>query len=212
MIASWRFPAGVAIFGVGFAAPLAIPLLVASEMPAPWKTAISGVLAVGVPEVMMLLAAAVMGKEGFAELKRRAGRIFARHGPPQQVSRARYRVGLVMFVVPLLLGFFPPTQGIASGLRQQLLNLAFGLMLFFLARIQGSMYFLNNVAEESIVLRARKSIRTNALFFLPLFIGVAAAIYLEEYAPDNWVSRAIRTNIANLAGLDAQFLCHTFRQ
>jgi cytochrome d ubiquinol oxidase subunit II len=57
-------------------------------------------------------------------------------------------------------------------------NLAFGLMLFFLARIQGSMYFLNNVAEESIVLRARKSIRTNALFFLPLFIGVAAAILL----------------------------------
>jgi cytochrome d ubiquinol oxidase subunit II len=57
-------------------------------------------------------------------------------------------------------------------------NLAFGLMLFFLARIQGSMYFLNNVAEESIALRARKSIRTNALFFLPLFIGVAAAILL----------------------------------
>ncbi len=57
-------------------------------------------------------------------------------------------------------------------------NVAFGLMLFFLARIQGSMYFLNNVAEESITIRARKSIRTNALFFLPLFIGVAAAILL----------------------------------
>ena len=104
----WRFPVGVAIFGVGLAAPLAIPLVVASEMPTPWKTAISGVLAVGVPEVMMLLAAAVMGKEGFAELKRRAGRIFARHGPPQQVSRTRYRVGLVMFVVPLLLGWLGP--------------------------------------------------------------------------------------------------------
>jgi hypothetical protein len=77
-------------------------------MPTPWKTAISGGLAVGVPEVMMLLAAAVMGKEGFAELKRRTGRIFARHGPPQQVSRARYRVGLVMFVVPLLLGWLGP--------------------------------------------------------------------------------------------------------
>lgn len=57
-------------------------------------------------------------------------------------------------------------------------NVAFGLMLFFLARIQGSMYFLNNVAAESIAVRARKSIGTNALFFLPLFIGVAAAILL----------------------------------
>jgi small-conductance mechanosensitive channel len=31
-------------------------------------------------------------------------------------------------LVPLLLGFFPPTQGIASGLRQQLLGLALGLV------------------------------------------------------------------------------------
>lgn len=64
-------------------------------------------------------------------------------------------------------------------------NVAFGLMLFFLARIQGSMYFLNNVAEESIAVRARKSVRTNALFFLPLFIGVAVAILLMSgYAYD----------------------------
>ncbi|MDH5588557.1 MAG: phosphate ABC transporter permease PstA [Gemmatimonadota bacterium] len=32
-------------------------------------------------------------------------------------------------------------------------------------------------------------------------ISVAAAIYLEEYAPKNWVTRAIQTNIANLAGV-----------
>ncbi len=64
-------------------------------------------------------------------------------------------------------------------------NVAFGLMLFFLARIQGSMYFLNNVAEESIAVRARKSVRTNSLFFLPLFIGVVVAILLMNgYAYD----------------------------
>jgi hypothetical protein len=111
MIPSWRFPAGVAIFGVGFAAPLAIPLVVASEMPAPWKTAISGVLAVGVPEVMMLLAAAVMGKEGFAELKRRIGRFFRRYGPPDAVGPTRYRVGLALFVLPLVLGWLGPYLG-----------------------------------------------------------------------------------------------------
>ena len=32
-------------------------------------------------------------------------------------------------------------------------------------------------------------------------IGVGAAIYLEEYATDNWFNRIIRTNINNLAGV-----------
>ncbi len=32
-------------------------------------------------------------------------------------------------------------------------------------------------------------------------IGVGAAIFLEEYASDNWVTRVIRTNLANLAGV-----------
>lgn len=37
------------------------------------------------------------------------------------------------------------------------------------------------------------------LFAAPM--GVAAAVYLEEYALDNWVNRLIRTNINNLAGV-----------
>ena len=32
-------------------------------------------------------------------------------------------------------------------------------------------------------------------------VGVGAAIYLEEYASDNWFNRFIRTNINNLAGV-----------
>lgn len=32
-------------------------------------------------------------------------------------------------------------------------------------------------------------------------IGVGAGIYLEEYAPDNWFTRIIQINIANLAGV-----------
>ncbi|MEX1018235.1 MAG: phosphate ABC transporter permease PstA [Litorilinea sp.] len=37
------------------------------------------------------------------------------------------------------------------------------------------------------------------LFALP--VGVGAAIYLEEYAADNWFNQTIETNIANLAGV-----------
>jgi phosphate transport system permease protein len=32
-------------------------------------------------------------------------------------------------------------------------------------------------------------------------VSVAAAIYLEEYAPRSWLTKAIQTNIANLAGI-----------
>jgi phosphate transport system permease protein len=32
-------------------------------------------------------------------------------------------------------------------------------------------------------------------------LGVGAAIYLEEYAPDNWLTRLIEINISNLAGV-----------
>jgi phosphate transport system permease protein len=38
-----------------------------------------------------------------------------------------------------------------------------------------------------------------ALFSFP--IGVAAAMYLTEYARDNWINRLLQTNISNLAGV-----------
>jgi phosphate transport system permease protein len=46
------------------------------------------------------------------------------------------------------------------------------------------------------------SIWVIALTMLMAFpIGICAAIYLEEYATDNWFNRIIRTNIYNLAGV-----------
>jgi len=38
-----------------------------------------------------------------------------------------------------------------------------------------------------------------ALFAFP--VGVGAAVYLEEYAPEHWLTRLIEINIANLAGV-----------
>ena len=107
----WRFRVGVTIFAAGFAAPLAIPLVTSSDLPTAWKTAIAGALAVGVPEVMMVMAAAVMGKEGFARLKSQFGRFLKKYGPPEQVSRGRYRTGLVMFTLPLVLAWIVPYLG-----------------------------------------------------------------------------------------------------
>jgi phosphate transport system permease protein len=36
---------------------------------------------------------------------------------------------------------------------------------------------------------------------ISIFLGLGAAIYLEEYAKNNWFTRFIKTNIANLAGV-----------
>ena len=104
----WRFPVGVMIFVTGFAAPLAIPLVTSSDLPTAWKTAIAGALAVGVPEIMMVAAAAVMGKEGFARLKSHFGRFLSKYGPPDEVGRTRYQVGLLMFATPLLVAWLGP--------------------------------------------------------------------------------------------------------
>ncbi len=37
--------------------------------------------------------------------------------------------------------------------------------------------------------------------FLSFFVGVGSAVYLEEYAPDNRITRLIEANLANLAGV-----------
>ncbi len=57
-------------------------------------------------------------------------------------------------------------------------NVIFGLTLFFLARAQASLYFINNIAEPVIVQRAKNQLRIDALFFLGFFIMVAVMLLL----------------------------------
>ena len=106
--AGWRFRLGVGIFVVGFASPLLIPLVTASDLSTQWKTILSGALAVGIPEVFRLAAVAIMGKSGFDYMKERFFGFIKKHGPLERVSRTRYRIGLVMFALPLLLGWAGP--------------------------------------------------------------------------------------------------------
>jgi hypothetical protein len=111
LVSGHRFAIGVGLFVLGFAAPAFIPIVTASHLSSGWKAGISGFLALGLPEIMMIAAAAVMGKSGLAELKRRLGRLLRRYGPSDAVSPTRYRIGLVMFVAPLLTGWLGPYFG-----------------------------------------------------------------------------------------------------
>jgi len=57
-------------------------------------------------------------------------------------------------------------------------NVAFGFTIFFLARAESSLYFINNIAQEAIVNRARKQLKIDALLFLGFFLMVAAMLLL----------------------------------
>jgi len=104
----WRLRLGLVIFITGFASPLLIPVIAAADLPTGWKTVISGALAVGIPEVFSIIAIAIMGKAGFNTIKSRFFGFLKKHGPSDRVSRSRYRVGLVMFVLPFLFGWLGP--------------------------------------------------------------------------------------------------------
>jgi len=104
-----RLYAGGAIFIIGFLSPLLVPLVTNSSLPLGWKTTIAGLLMVGVPELAMLVAVAIMGKDGFNYLKQALFRFLGKHfAPPETVSRVRYRIGLILFMIPLLFGWVVP--------------------------------------------------------------------------------------------------------
>lgn len=59
-------------------------------------------------------------------------------------------------------------------------NVAFGLMLVFLSRVQGALYFLNNIAEQAIVARIKKVVTINFAMFLVLFLFVLGAVLFMD--------------------------------
>ena len=106
--AGWRFRLGLIILVVGWLSPLCIPLITATELSTRWKTIISGALAVGIPEVFTVAAIAIMGKSGYNLIKERIFSLLKKHGPPDRVSLTRYRIGLVMFGLPIVFGWLGP--------------------------------------------------------------------------------------------------------
>ena len=104
----WRLRLGVIVFVIGFLSPLLIPLVTASELPTKWKAVISGCLAVGIPELFSIAAIAIMGKSGFNYFKERFFSFLKKYGPADRVSRTRYRIGLVMFCLPIFFGWLAP--------------------------------------------------------------------------------------------------------
>jgi hypothetical protein len=99
-----RYYFGLAIFILGFASPLAIPLVLKTELSDSVKTAISGMLALGGPEILMIIAGVVMGKENLTALKQKIASWFRPLAPPTFVSKTRFFFGIILFSLCLLEG------------------------------------------------------------------------------------------------------------
>ena len=103
-----RLIAGGVIFIVGFASPAFIPIVLSSGLEDWMIAGLSGLLAFGIPELFIIIAVAILGKDGYAYLKKILGKYLKPLAPPDEVSRARYNFGLVLFSIPILTGFLLP--------------------------------------------------------------------------------------------------------
>jgi hypothetical protein len=107
---NWRFYAGIAILVCSFGSWSLVPI--ASS--AGWSTAqiasLSGAIFIGV-KVGVIAAIAVMGRDGFNYLKLVIGGFLSRFAPPRQVGAGRYKLGLLLFLVPVLMTWIAPYVG-----------------------------------------------------------------------------------------------------
>ncbi len=105
VVPGWRFRIGVAFFVLAIISPVGVPLVALTDLSTTMKATLSGLFLAGLPEVFTVAAVAFLGKSGFNYLK---GKLFARlkrYGPPREVSIIRYRVGIVMLLIPILFAY-----------------------------------------------------------------------------------------------------------
>ena len=106
----WRVKAGFVVFVASLAWPVLLPILPLLGASGGTVAAFGAIMAVAA-EILLLAGAALAGKEGFALIKSRVFGFLKTLGPPKEVSRARYGMGLVLFTLPLLFGWASPYLG-----------------------------------------------------------------------------------------------------
>jgi len=104
----WRMSVALALWIGGFFLPLLIPVVATLSVPVATKTALSGLLVFGLPQLLTVVAIALVGKSGFHYLMEQVFGVAKRFGPPVHVSRRRYRIGLVMLFLPIAVWLLEP--------------------------------------------------------------------------------------------------------
>ena len=74
---------------------------------------LSGVLFIA-NKLALVIAIAILGKPGFNHLKRLLFGMLRKLGPPQQVGRRGYDLGLILIMVPVLMTWVEPYAAVLS--------------------------------------------------------------------------------------------------
>lgn len=93
-----RYYGGWFFFILGWVMPLMIPLVPLLGFGAETTAVLAGGLLVGGPELAVVFAVALWGKETFSYFLERTKRLFMRLLLPRTVSPARYYTGLVLLI------------------------------------------------------------------------------------------------------------------
>jgi hypothetical protein len=101
MSADIRLMVGIALLLLGLVMPAGTFLVAATDWPVAVKTIVSGILLFGL-EILMVPAVALMGKENFDRIVNVVMALLKTLKPADTVGRARYRIGLMLFVGPVL--------------------------------------------------------------------------------------------------------------
>ena len=106
-----RFYLGLSCFVLSWILPLFGFLVARLGLPLAVKATIIGLLTVGGPEILGILAVVCLGKENLLVIKDKVLAVLRLIKPAAVVSRWRYRLGLVMFLLPIIptyvMGYVP---------------------------------------------------------------------------------------------------------
>ncbi|MDR1556716.1 MAG: cytochrome d ubiquinol oxidase subunit II [Tannerellaceae bacterium] len=85
---------------------------------------------------------------------------------------------LTQLAMPVISSWATPFHGLEAALVPW--NLLLGLAVFFLARILGLLYFINNIADEEIQKRSRKQLLVETVLFLVFFLSFLVHLLLQK--------------------------------
>jgi len=104
----WRRIVGIALFGLCLALPLialiVVPIL---GLPKEMNTVLFGLSVVGGPDVLLIAAVAVLGRDGVTALMSKFGAFGKRVFRWDSVTKTRYTVGLVVLVIAMVAPLIP---------------------------------------------------------------------------------------------------------
>lgn len=88
------------------------------------------------------------------------------------------KMNLTNLANPIISSWETPWHGLEAALN--LHNLSLGLTVFFLARVQALLYFMNSIADDNILARAKRHLLYNAIPFVVLFLTFTIWLMLRD--------------------------------